>query len=88
MDRHARQQVVVSDRVAVFEEDSVVGNLLLGRRHVRLLLNLLLHLLNRVAESDVDGQRLTIQLPFGLVRNVRNLNLNRNRALKSGRSFE
>lgn len=81
MDSHTRQQVVVSDAVAVLEEDAVVGNLLFRRWHLRFLLNLLLQSLDGVSESDVDCQSLTVQLPFGLIRDIRDLNLDRDRAL-------
>lgn len=82
MNCYTRQEIVISDSVAVLEEDSVVRNLLLRRRHFSFFLNLLLKLLNRVAKADVHWQGLSIQLPFRFVRQVGDLNLNCNRALK------
>lgn len=80
---YSRQKIVERDRVAVFEENSVVRNLLLGRRHVSFFLNFLLQPLDRIAELDVDRQRLSVQLPFRFVSNIRHLNLDRDGALKS-----
>jgi hypothetical protein len=75
VDRRARQEIVERHRVAVLEEDSVVGDLLLGWRHVCLNLHALLQLLNGFGQADGDGQRLTVQLPLGFVGNIRDLDL-------------
>lgn len=82
MHRHSRQQIVIRNGIAVLEENAVVRDLLLGRRHVCLSLDFLLELLNGVAEADVDRQQLAVQLPFWLVAHVGHLHLNGHRTLE------
>lgn len=75
MESDTGHEVVISDGVAVLEEDAIVRDFLLGRRHVGLFLNALLEPLNRVAKGDVDGKHLSVQLPFRFVGDIRDLDL-------------